>query len=337
MRATTTSHKRRSRGIASAIVATALVALSILGGGTALAADSRAFTVTVSDPSTVSQGGATKFDVLVQSTDNQTIANVKLSLPSGFAGDAGWPAGVTIETVFGANASQCLPSNGTSLTCNFGNIVSNSSRSISILARVATSVPVGSSIVFSASAETNNENGSNKQVEHDTSGALNVVAFNADSIITANLTGPIFTSPLGVTGAGNLQTTLNLLQDNGGKGNLVAITEGVNGTQPAYCVTLKLTCQPEFTDVTVNTGGIVTPYLETILTAKVPKTYNIKKAFLIHVLTNGQVEAGFPLFNGTAPSCGGANPPVPCADFSLSKDGILTIKVHTATNGKFQY
>ena len=39
MRATTTPAKRRTRGIASAMVATALVALSILGSGTALAAN----------------------------------------------------------------------------------------------------------------------------------------------------------------------------------------------------------------------------------------------------------------------------------------------------------
>src|SRR6185503_5941585 len=39
MRATTTPTKRRTRGIASAMVATALVALSILGSGTAMAAN----------------------------------------------------------------------------------------------------------------------------------------------------------------------------------------------------------------------------------------------------------------------------------------------------------
>ena len=96
----------------------------------------------------------------------------------------------------------------------------------------------------------------------------------------------------------NLKTTLRLLQDNGGKGNVVR-SEGNNGkTQPTYCVKLKLTCQPDFMDLTVNAGNTVTPYLETILTAKVPSSYSLKKAFVIHVLADGiTVEQGFPLFN----------------------------------------
>ena len=41
----------------------------------------------------------------------------------------------------------------------------------------------------------------------------------------------------------NLKTTLRLLQDNDGNGNVVVIKEGNNGKiQPTYCVTLKLTC-----------------------------------------------------------------------------------------------
>jgi hypothetical protein len=300
--------------------------------GTVEAANSRIYSVTVSNPTDVSQGGVTKFDVLVQSGDNQTIANVVLRLPSGQA----LPAGVTISGVFGLNAAMCSPSDGTSLTCNFGNIAAFGSRSISVLATVATSVPAGNSITFSATAETNNENGSNVQVNTGTSGPLHVIAFSANSVTTFNLGGQASTSALGQTGAGNLQTSLNLLQNNGGSGNAVVISEGTTTTQPAVCVSLKLTCQPDFADLTVNTGSLVSPYLETTLTANVPKTYNIKKAFVIHT-TGGSLDAGFPLYNVASTSCL-ANPSlVPCADFSLSKTNVLVITVHTATNGRMSY
>ena len=95
----------------------------------------------------------------------------------------------------------------------------------------------------------------------------------------------------------------------------------MNATQPTVCVTLKLTCQPDFADLSVNGGNAVHPYLETVLTAQVPKSYSIKKAFIIHVLANDQPDAGFPLFNSPTTSCIAHPGLVPCADFTLSKDG----------------
>jgi hypothetical protein len=332
MRAIEGNHRNGTWRKPAGIAAGALLALSLFGGS-AQAADSRDFDVIVGSPTPVSQGGATKFDVKVQSNDNQTVANVRLSIPG--TGQT-WPAGLTITAVFGPNASMCAPSNGTSLSCDFGNISAFGSRSISVIASVASTVPVGETIVFTALAETNNENGSNQQVEPGASTPLHVIAFNADSLTTFNLTGQAATSALGTSGAGNLQTKLNLLQNNGGNGNAIVIAEGTNSTQPAYCVTLKLTCQPDFADVTVNAGATVSPYLETILTANVPKAYNIKKAFVIHVLTNGTVESGFPLFNSSATSCAAHPTLVPCADFSQTQN-VLKITVHTATNGKYNY
>jgi len=310
-----------------------VLALSVFGG-TVQAANSRIFGVTVGTPTAVSQGGATKFDVTVQSGDNQTIANVVLRIPA--AGQA-LPAGITIMSVFGANASMCAASDGTSLSCVFGNISASGTRAISVLAGVSNLVPPGDSTVISASAETNNENGSNQQVETG-SASLHVILFSANAVSTFNLGGQASTSDLGTFDAGNLKTTLNLIETNGGNGNAVVIAEGTNATQPAYCVALKLTCQPDFTDLTVNAGAAVSPYLETILTAKVPKTYNIRKAFVIHVLSDGvTVETGFPLYNAAATSCVTHPALVPCADFSLTKTNVLTIVVHTTGNGKMSY
>jgi hypothetical protein len=342
---------RRARRLVTATVVASLVALTMLGGA-ANAADSRAFTVTVGNPSKVSQGASTAFQVVVNSQDNQTIANVKLTIPGipvldpDHPNPAPWPSALTITAVFGTDAGNCtIASDRHSVSCLVGNIPALGQKTVTVLAAVPSTVPISSpapptpppAIKFSASAETNNENGSNRQVETSPdSAALEVVASNGNQVFTANQSGLASTAPI-ATG-NNLQTTLNLLQDNGGKGNVIVIAEGSNGkTQPTYCVTLKLTCQPDFTDVTVNTGNTVTPYLETILTAKVPNSYSLKKAFIIHVLADGTtVEPGFPLFDSQTTSCVGHPERIPCADFALA-DGIVKITVHTDKNGKFQY
>ena len=336
MRAIRGNHRMRTTRRLAGIGVAAVLALSALGGTVQAIDTSRIFTVTVSDPSPVSAGGSTWFSILVDSDDNQTIANVVLKVP---ASGAALPSGLSISAVFGADAGLCpLPPYGASLTCDLGNIAAYDTRSISVVVDVDASMPSSDAepppdpITFSASAETNNENGANVQIVTGTSGALHVTAFDPDSLTTFKLTGSASTGPLGT---GNfLQTTLNLLEDNGGNGNAIVITEGTDTTQPEVCIARKLTCQPYFSEVDVNGGQDVSPYLETILTANVPKSYNIKKAFVIHVV-DGSVESGFPIYNLPDNSC--AVHPVPCADFSLTKAGVLTIIIHTLGNGKFQY
>lgn len=332
MRAINRHQPRFSRSLAAGAIAASMLALSLVGG-TASAANSRDFSVTVSTPTPVSAGGVTKFDITVDSDDNQTIANVHLSVP---ALGGSLPAGVAITTVFGPDAGLCSLPTAAGLTCDLGNLAAFDVRHISVLASVAATVPGDTTLTFTASAETNNENGSNQQVEQGSSSVV-ALAFNANSLTTFNLGGQEATSALGSPGAGNLQTLLNVSGNNGGSGNAIVIAEGTDATQPSYCLTLKLTCQPDFTDVTVNDGAPVSPYLETILTANVPKSYNIKKAFVIHVDDDGNLQPGFPLFNTSETSCASHPTLVPCADFSLTKQGVLTITVHTATNGKFQF
>lgn len=337
MRANRTNRRLRVWRKLTGIATASVLAFSVIGGSVQ-AADSRDFTVTVSNPTPASAGGSTKFDVTVDSDDNQTIANVVLRVP---ARGTILPAGLAITAVFGDDKSLCpRPPYGSSLTCDFGNIAALGTRKISVLVSVDKEWPItlpAPTITFSASAETNNENGANVQVERGDSGPLTVLPFSENGVTTFNLGGPVSTSELGTFDAGNLKTTLNLIQDNGGNGNAVVIAESTNTTQPAYCVTLKLTCQPDFVDLTVNANADVSPYLETILTAKVPKTYNIRKAFVLHFKTNGTLDTGFPLYNVSATSCI-ANPTlVPCADFSLSKTNVLTITVHTTGNGRMNY
>lgn len=338
MRAYQTNRRVRTWRKLTGIATAAALSFSVVGG-TVQAADSRDFTVTVSNPTAVSAGGSTKFDVTVDSDDNQTIANVVLRVPA--SGEPPMPAGLAITAVFGADKALCPePPYGSSLTCDFGNIAALGTRKISVLVSVDKEWPItvpATAITFSASAETNNENGANQQLEPGVSNPLTVLPFSEDGVTTFNLGGEASTSELGTFGAGNLKTTLNLIQDNGGNGNAVVIAEGKNIIQPAYCATLKLTCQPDFVNLTVNDDAPVSPYLETILTANVPKTYNIRKAFVLHFKTNRILDTGFPLFNVPATSCS-ANPmPLPCATFSLSKTNVLTIVVHTTGNGRMNY
>ena len=177
MRATT-FRLTRARRLITASVITSVFALATLGGS-ALAADSRDFTVTVDAPSKVSQGGVTAFFVHVDSRDNQTISNVKLRIPGTPNADpahlspAPWPSLITITAVFGADAGNCtIAPDGHSVLCLLGNIRGFGHKTLTVLASVPSTVPVNSPpptpapapIKFSASAETNNENGSNRQV-----------------------------------------------------------------------------------------------------------------------------------------------------------------------------
>ena len=331
MRATNRHHPSIALSKAARILAAAVLTVSLFGGTTS-AADSRAYSVSLSTPTSVSAGGATKIDIDVVSTDNQTIANMHLSVPQ--LGGPALPAGVTVTAVFGADAFRCSPPTTAGLSCNLGNFAGLGERHLSILVSVPASW-TGGALTITASAETNNENGQNLQVE-DADTSVTPSAFSANGITTYNLTGPAGTSPLGSPGAGNLRTQVNLLLNNGGVGNAIAIVEGTTTSQPSYCVTLKLTCQLDFADVTVNGGAAVTPYLETTLTATVTNKYSLKKAFVIHVLANGNVETGFPIYNVPASTCAGHPNLVPCADFSQAGN-VVTIVVHTFGNGKFGF
>jgi hypothetical protein len=338
MRANVGNGRARTWRKLGTIVAAAVLALSVFGG-TAQGADSRKFSVAFSPPTPASQGGATRFDVTVTSTDNQTIANVVLSLPGVTKNGAAnvWPTGVTVSAVFGIPSGVTCTSTATSVRCDLGNYEAFATKTISILAAVSKTVATGNSIVFTASAETNNENGTNNQIVAGTSTPLSVIVFNANSFTTANLIGEVETSGFDVKGSGNLQTKVNLLEDNSGHANTIAIAEGTNKKQPTYCTDLGLVCQSDFVELTVNSGSTVTPYLETVLVGKVPGSYSLATAFVIHLLPDGTVDQGFPIkANNPAATCSGNPGLVPCADFSLANN-IVTITVHTATNGKYNY
>ncbi len=187
------------------------LALSILGTGAAIAADSRILYVGtgplpagngVLTPSTVTQGGTTRIDITVLSGDNQSIAHTNLFFPK--VGTTLAP-GLTVSYVFGPNASSCSPTGAvttgaTSVQCDFGSLAAGGSRTVSILVDVAAGFSATGEL-FTANVETNNENGSNSQVFAATSGAFAVDPSTNDDLGTYAKPGHATRRPFGTTGA----------------------------------------------------------------------------------------------------------------------------------------
>jgi hypothetical protein len=131
MRATTTTAKRRTRGIASAMVITAVVALSILGGGAAMAAnpswvvghgtDSFAVPQPLSGASSsaVSAGAEVGFFEWIRNDDTSNISQLSVvgtTTPSATVVGASW----TIKNAGGATVGSGLCPAATPLNCAFG-------------------------------------------------------------------------------------------------------------------------------------------------------------------------------------------------------------------------
>ena len=136
MRATTTPAKRRTRGIASAMVITAVVALSILGGGTALAANptwvvghgTNSFVVpqpaSGASSSAVSAGAEVGFFEWIRNDDTSNISQLSVvgtATPSATVAGASWTikAGEAGGAV-GTTVRSGLCPVATPLNCAFG-------------------------------------------------------------------------------------------------------------------------------------------------------------------------------------------------------------------------
>ena len=244
-------------------------------------------------PTPVSAGFATAVPIQVLNGDNQTIAHVNLTFPSP-ANPPGYPTlasgGLSfVAPVEGTDASACSPvgSPVTSVTCNFDNLAAGAVKSFYIVLNTTVATTVAN--LVSVQVTTNNENGSNLQLFTSTSGAFKVAAASTDGLNAFVPPGQLrkLFSTNGVGGSNKLQTSLDFAESAGG--NLVAIAETDGGsTSFLYTCPSGLSCQPIETTVSVQDGltGSATqftgPYLTITLTALVPKTYSLSKAFVAH-------------------------------------------------------
>jgi hypothetical protein len=345
---------------------TVSLALAVLGTGAAIAADSRILYVGsavqpdgtghgILTPSTVTQGGTTRIDITVLSGDNQSIAHTNLFFPKVGTTLA---AGLTVSYVFGPDAASCSPTGeviggATSVQCDFGSLAAGGSRTISILVDVATGFS-GTGALFTANVETNNENGSNSQVFEATSGAFAVAPATTNTLGTYAKPGRATPQTFGTTGApgnANKLTTAVTFQTNTASGNLVQIAEAL-GTTFGYVCPAGLTCQPDATTVDIDDGNgdfSASPYLTWTLTAQVPKTFTLSKAFVAHYPT-GSTTSDWQLFWSSKSDKCGANPGATVAangqcllSATLSKAdrvtglATLVITVLTDHNGGMRY
>ncbi len=311
------------------------LALSIVGTGAAIAADSRILYVgslldangAVIDvepvgnpdgvpdnngvllPTAVTAGGTTKTDITVLSGDNQNIAHVVLYFPINGTSLA---SGLTVSYVFGPDASFCTPTGAafaTSVRCDFGNLAAGARRTISILVDVASDFPLPSGPnLLTANVETNNENGSNSQIFQATSGPVADFAVQAPgTTLLGTYVKPGLTNAqtLG-TAAGDSLTTAVTFKPSQANGNLVSIAEE-SGIEVDYQCPLGLTCQPDATTVDIDNGTgdfSTSPYLTWRLTAQVPKTFTLSKAFVAHYPTGSNVSDWQLFWSDKSDRCG---------------------------------
>ena len=341
---------------------TVSLALAVLGTGSAIAADSRILYVGsgplpaghgVLTPSAVTQGGTTRIDISVLNGDNQNIAHTVLFFPKVGTTLA---AGLTVSYVFGPDAGFCSPTGAvtgaSSVQCDFGSLAAGGSRTISILVDVATGFS-GTGALFTANVETNNENGSNSQVFQASSGSFGVDPATNNDLGTYAKPGHTTPQTFGTTGApglANKLTTAVTFKTNTATGNLVQIAEE-SGVAVEYVCPSGLTCQPDATTVDIDDGSgdfSARPYLTWQLTAQVPKTFTLSKAFVAHYPT-GSTTSDWQLFWGSKSDKCGANPGATVAakgqcilSATLSKPGAtglatLVITVLTDHNGGMRF
>ena len=129
----------------------------------------------------VSAGQATKTDVLIRNDSPSTMNKTTLSIGT-FPAPA-LPAGVTVATIFGADAGACsIAANKLSATCDFGNLRSGQSKNVSIIFGItnggATQIKLAVKV-----KETVNDNGANKDTFLP-SANLDVAPASCDAVMT---------------------------------------------------------------------------------------------------------------------------------------------------------
>ncbi len=252
-------------------------------------------------PTPVNAGFSTAVPIQILNGGNQTLAHVLLSFP--ITGTS-LTSGLTITDIGGTNAASCwkvfdgsTPPAVTGVSCNFDNLAAGAVRSFFVVVAVSSTFDTTQTNLFTASVTTNNENGSNLQYFTASSGSFQVLATNPDGLSTFVPPGQLSKSfsTDAVVGSNKLQTKLDFTQSAGG--NLVAIAED-NTTETTYLYKCPsgLTCQPVETTITIQDGLSGTsagfsssPFLTVTLTALVPKTYTLSKAFVAHYGTDATV------------------------------------------------
>ena len=223
----------------------------------------------------VSSGQLTLVDVVVQNNGKQTLTSATLTM--GAAPATPFPDGVAAVHVLGANASSCTIADG-ALTCAFGNLARDTSRSISVILTMANPGLTAVDATVKV-AEQVNDKGANRDT-FVASGSVMVSETGCDN--RATFVPPGQAAKIGTSDAscGGQSTILDIPAHDAG--NVVQVAEVASNR----CVPNR-SCFGEESVAFVNAGAALTPYLTwTILWEVVPKNYNPRSG-VVHFLDNG--------------------------------------------------
>ena len=332
MRATT---KRRLLGGAAALMLVGATVLSTTGAALAAKPTDGTRKIYVgpnSDYSTapgtmtftpVSAGGQTVSTVYVKNTDNQTLTHVSITYTR-------TQTNATISSVYGPNASSCLPAgateipaDATTVVCDFGNIAARGTRQFTLVIDATGTQPstttFGGEVVFN---ESTNPNGGNPQIS-TVAGTLPITATTCDTLSTFLLPG-IGKNILPDSGdcSADAQRSALFVPGNA-NGQKVSIDDSVAvtaGTCGAYI------CFGNVITASVNEGATVTPYLTWLITYSAATLGNTNPKLV------GFQHDGTIILAGKKGTCGDTFTKDCIVGYTPNADGSVTFEVRTLTN-----
>jgi hypothetical protein len=275
----------RARTRLGAIVATALITLALMPG-LASAADTRLLSLTMSTPTRVSVPAsgkgpyATMFKVDATNTGGQNLAHTVLTINANATNNSKLALATIYDPDGGSDAGFCAIS-GDVITCDYSSLGAGASRTVAVVVAVSSNYVAGTGPLFTASATTNNENGSNTQTFPKDSGTFAVEAEGTNTLSTFVLDGVVGENLATSDVAASNKLNTNITFNNGTK-QLVQINEGTS-TAAVYPCPAGLTCQADYSEVLTDTGSFTTsPFFTWKLTAIVAKTYSLSQGFIAH-------------------------------------------------------
>jgi hypothetical protein len=275
----------------------------------------------------VSAGQQTKTDVLIDNGSPSTMNKTTLSIGA-FPAAAPLPAGVTIEGKFGLDKDACsIATDKLSATCDFGNLRSGKSKSVSFIFGIANGGTTAIDIAVKVK-ETVNDNGANKDTFHATAD-LTVGATTCDSIATFVPPGQAKqVTTAGATGTNCISQVTALDIPGLPAGASVQVSE--DDTDPT-CVASGKSCFGAKSVANVNDGDPVNlVWSITWLNSTIGTPIQEQKLGVVHVEDDGDIVL---IPNTNAGRCGNSPSKTNCIVSVTVGATTTTIVFKTPSNG----
>jgi len=323
----TRTHRRRGSLAAALLSGAMLIAAAV----PAFAGDTR--NVFVGSPGAadgtlvfteVSAGQQTKTDVFIENGSPSTMNKTTLSIGA-FPAAAPLPAGVTIDGKFGANAGQCsIAADKLSATCDFGNLRSGQSKSVSFIFGIANAGTPDIDIAVKVK-ETVNDNGANADTFH-ASARLTVAGAGCDSVATFVAPGQAkHVTTANATNCTPQTTELDI------PGLPAGATVKVSEITDTSCVASGKSCFGAKSVANVNNGATVSlVWSITWLNSTIGTPIQEQKLGVVHVEDDGDIVL---IPNTNAGRCGNSPSKTNCIVSVTVGATTTTIVFKTPSNG----